>query len=57
MKNWGANHFSVYQKLAIFLQIVGKRDCNRDLQENFQHSGVTISLVFHEVLNALLILH
>lgn len=51
------NHFSVHQKLAIFLQIVGKGDCNRDLQETFQHSGATISLVFHEVLNALLILH
>ena len=51
------NHFSIHQKLAIFLQIVGKGDSNRDLQETFQHSGATISLVFHEVLAALLILH
>lgn len=30
-------YFFVYQKLAIFLQIVGKGDSNRDLQETFQH--------------------
>lgn len=51
------NHFFVYQKLAIFLQIVGKEDCNQDLQKTFQHSGPTISLVFYEMLNVILILH
>lgn len=39
------------------MQIVGKRDYNRDLQETFQYSGATISLVFHKVLIALLILY
>lgn len=51
------NHFSVHQKLAIFLQTVGKGDSNRDVQETFQRSGATISLVFHEVLAAVLILN
>lgn len=51
------NYFSIHQKLAIFLQIVGKGDSNRDLQETFQLSGVTISAVFHAILRALLILH
>ncbi|WP_375449288.1 hypothetical protein [uncultured Nostoc sp.] len=51
------NHFSIHQKLAIFLQIVGKRNSNWDLQETFQYLGATISLVFYEVLATLLILH
>lgn len=51
------NYFSIHQKLAIFLQIVGKGNSNRDLQETFQHSGVTISALFHAILRALLILH
>lgn len=51
------NHFSIHQKLAIFLQIVGKGESNRHLLETFQHSGATISAVFHEVLKALWILH
>lgn len=51
------NHFTIHQKLAIFLQIVGKADSNRDVQETFQHSGATISAVLHEVLQAPLILH
>lgn len=51
------NYFSIHQKLAIFLQILGKGDSNRDLQETFQLSGVTISAVFHAILRALLILH
>lgn len=51
------NHFTIYQKLAIFLQIVGKADSNRDVQETFQHSATTISAVFHKVLQALLIVH
>lgn len=40
---------STIQKLAIFLQIVGEGSGNRAVQERFQHSGETISHVFHEV--------
>lgn len=48
---------SVSQKPAMFLQIVGERSGNRAVQERFQHSGDTVSHVFHEVLEALMILH
>lgn len=43
--------------MAIFLQIVGKKDCNRDLQKPFQHFEVTIFFVIHKVFNVLLLLH
>lgn len=48
---------SVTQKLVIFLQIVGEGASNRIVQEQFQHSSETISSVFHEVLEVLLIFH
>ena len=48
---------STMQKLAMFLQIVGEGSGNRAVQERFQHSGDTVSHVFHEVLAALMILH
>lgn len=41
----------------MFLQIVGEGSGNRAIQERFQHSGDTVSHVFHEVLVALMILH
>ena len=41
----------------MFLQIVGEGASNRMVQERFQHSGKTVSSVFHEVLEILLILH
>lgn len=41
----------------MFLQIVGEGSGNRAVQERFQHSGDTVSHVFHEVLEALMILH
>lgn len=50
------NHFSIYQKLAIFLQIIDKEDSNQDVQETFQHFKATISLIFHKVLAAVMIL-
>lgn len=43
-------HFSVRQKIAMFLYIVGEGASNRAVQEKFQHSGDTVSHVFHEVL-------
>ncbi len=43
--------------MAIFLQTIGKGDSNRDVQETFQYSVATISLVFHKVLVTVLILH
>lgn len=48
---------STTQKLAIFLQIVREEASNRMVQERFQHSDETISSVFHEVLEVLLIQH
>ena len=48
---------STTQKLAMFLQIVREGASNRMVQERFQHSGETVSSVFHEVLEVLLILH
>lgn len=41
----------------MFLQIVGEGSGNRAVQEIFQHSGDTVSHVFHEVLEVLMILH
>lgn len=43
-------HFSVRQKIAMFLYIVGEGASNRAVQEKFLHSGDTVSHVFHEVL-------
>lgn len=46
--------------MTIFLQIIGKKDSNRDVQEIFQHFRATraiISLVFYKVLAAILILY
>lgn len=43
--------------MDIFLWIVDKGDSNRDLQENFQHFGAKISLVFHEMLAVMMILY
>ena len=50
-------HFSVRQKLAIFLFIIGEGASNRAVQEKFQYSGDTVSHIFHEVLNSLIPLH
>lgn len=48
---------STIQKLAIFLLIVGEGSGNGAVQEGFQHSGDTVSHVFHDGLAALIILH
>lgn len=48
---------SIEEKLAIFLYITSNGVSNRAAQELFQRSGNTISRSFHQVLNALLLLH
>ena len=66
LRNWlteytplkeSCKHFSVQQKLTMFLYIAGKGAFNHTVQEKFQHSGDTVSHVFHEVLSSLLYLH
>ena len=47
----------IAEKLAMFIETIGRGTTNRGIQERFQHSGATVSRCFHEVLNALLILH
>lgn len=50
------NHFFIYQKLAIFFQIIGKGENNQYLHETFQHLDIIVSLIFHEILAILLII-
>ncbi|KNE97466.1 hypothetical protein PSTG_09300 [Puccinia striiformis f. sp. tritici PST-78] len=38
------------EQLAIFLYIVGQNGTNRQTQDRFQHSGETISRVFHHII-------
>jgi hypothetical protein len=45
---------SMDEQLAIFLYIVGQNASNRQAQDRFQHSGETISKVFHHVINLIL---
>ena len=45
------------EKIAMFIDILGHGASNWEVQENFQHSGSTLSLCFQEVLAAMLILH
>ena len=61
LQHWLCNHtslgpsryISLLEKLAIFLYIAGHNESNRDTQEEYQHSGETISCCFNEVLIAL----
>ena len=50
-------NMSITQKPAMLLQIVGEGASNRTVQERFQHSGETVSSVFLEILEVLLVLH
>ena len=43
-------HVTIEEQLAIFLACMHKGFSNRVLQERFQRSGWTISVIFHEVL-------
>jgi hypothetical protein len=45
---------SMDEQLAIFLYIVGQNATNRQTQDRFQHSGETISRVFHHIIYLLL---
>ncbi len=47
-----SKHVEVPEKLAMFVETVGRKTTNCGVQEMFQHSGDTISQYFHEVLNA-----
>ncbi|KAI7965366.1 hypothetical protein MJO29_003464 [Puccinia striiformis f. sp. tritici] len=42
---------SMDEQLAIFLYIVGQNATNRQTQDRFQHSGETISRVFHHIIH------
>ena len=48
-----SRYVSVEEQLAIFLYAVSKNASNRVLQDQFQHSGETISRHFAAMLNAL----
>ena len=47
-------HVTIEEQLAIFLACMHKGFSNRVLQERFQRSGRTISIIFHEVLQCFL---
>jgi hypothetical protein len=46
----------IAEQVAIFLWVVGHNTSNRQTMERFQHSGDTISTIFHLVLKALMCL-
>lgn len=48
-----SRYVSVEEQLGIFLYAISKNASNRTLQDQFQHSGETISRHFRSVLNAL----
>ena len=47
-----SRRMTVVEKVGIFIFIIAQGASNRHAQERFQHSGETISHVFHEVLHA-----
>ena len=47
-----SRRMSVIEKVGIFVFILAQGASNRHAQERFQHSGETISRVFHEVLRS-----
>ena len=52
-----SRNISIEEKLAMFMHAVGHGQGNQSVQERYQHSGETVSRCFHEVLNALMIVH
>lgn len=50
-------HITITEKLAMFLATTGHNTTNCGIQERFQHSGETVSRCFHELLNALVLMH
>ena len=57
LKRQRNSSMSIEQMVVIFLWMVGHNSSNRDAQTRFQHSGRTITRVFHRVLHALLPLY
>jgi hypothetical protein len=51
-----SRHISVEEALAMFLHIVGRGTCFRDVEERYQHSGATVYRYFRAVVGALLAL-
>ncbi|XP_028754241.1 uncharacterized protein LOC114713729 [Neltuma alba] len=47
-------YIGVHESVAMFLNIIAHGQCNRMIQERFQHSGETVSRHFHRVLAACL---
>lgn len=52
-----SKYIGVAEKLAMFVETVGRAATNRAVQERFQHSGDTVSRCFHQVLDALVEMH
>ncbi|XP_038693712.1 protein ALP1-like [Tripterygium wilfordii] len=50
----GSDNVGILEMVAMFVSILGHAQANRDIQERFQHSGETISRLFHKVLLAVL---
>lgn len=51
-----SRRMTVMEKVGIFIFIIAQGASNRNAQERFQHSGETISRVFHEVLQSVCLL-
>ncbi|KAF6149041.1 hypothetical protein GIB67_018619, partial [Kingdonia uniflora] len=49
-----SQHIDVEQKMAIFLETIAHSVRNHIMKQKYQHSGVTISRCFHEVLRGML---
>ena len=48
------SRISMEEQLAIFMYIVGHGASNRQAQDQFQHSGETISRIFHHIIHLLI---
>jgi DDE superfamily endonuclease len=58
-KDWllfASRHISVEEALAMFLHVVGRGACFRDVEKRYQHSGATVFRYFRAVVGALLAL-
>ncbi|XP_038679432.1 uncharacterized protein LOC119980708 [Tripterygium wilfordii] len=49
-----SNKVGITEMVAMFVFILGHAQSNRDIGERFQHSGETISRLFHKVLQAVM---
>src|SRR5436190_9997734 len=46
-------HISIEEQLAMFLHIIGRGTCFKDVEERYQHSGETVCCYFGLVVKAL----